>query len=51
MLALVNEPLRRQAVNFLKCALILVLSVLSILRAFDKHEPSLTESGSEQKLT
>ena len=33
------SPSRRQAV---KCALILVQSKLSILRAVDKHEPSLT---------
>ena len=44
-------PSHRQAVNFLKCALILVQSKLSILRAVDKHEPSLTLSGYEQKLT
>ena len=36
------SPSRRQAVNFLKGALILVQSKLSILRAVDKHEPSLT---------
>ena len=34
MLALMND--------FLKCALILVQSKLSISRAVDKHEPSLT---------
>ena len=33
------SPSHRQAV---KCALILVQSKLSILRAVDKHEPSLT---------
>ena len=32
----------RSAVDFLKCALILLQSKLSILRAVDKHEPSLT---------
>ena len=32
----------RQAVNFLNCALILVQSKLSILRAVDKHEPTLS---------
>ena len=33
-----------QAVDFFKCALILVQSKLSILIAVDKHEPSLTLS-------
>ena len=32
------SPSRRQAVNFLKCALILVQSKLSILREVDKNE-------------
>ena len=35
----------------MKCALILVQSKLSISRAVEKREPSLTLSGSEEKLT
>ena len=42
MCACSRSPSRRQAVNFLKCALILVQSKLSILRAVDQHERSLT---------
>ena len=36
------SPSRRQAVNFSKCAFILVQSKLSIPRGSDKHESSLT---------
>ena len=36
------SPSRRQAVNFLKCAFILVQSKLSISKSSDKHESSLT---------
>ena len=36
------SPSRRQAVNFSKCAFILVQSKLSIPRVSDKHESSLT---------